>query len=127
MANSKILQKLIEHDDNFHSIDKRFDGYDQKFESIDRRFDAHDKKFNSIENRLDLHTLKFLEHDDRLQRIEETMATKNDISIILIALDQIAKSTNETNNEVKIIGHRTQRMEIWIEKAAVKIQIPYER
>ena len=79
----KIFQKLKEHDGQFEQISLKSEQVDQRFDQIDRRFDQ-------IDNQMDFLAKKAMEHDDRLERIEETMVTKSDIQEI---------STNVPNNQ----------------------------
>jgi len=90
-----LNNKLIEHDNKFASVDKRFD-------DIDRRFDAVDKRFDKAESSIDLLAIQMLKHEDRLDRIEENMATKADIREITGTLDKIVKLVEKRGQELTV-------------------------
>jgi hypothetical protein len=87
-----------QYSDLFGFLVKKFDMIDQKFEQIDRRFDEIDRRFEQI--------------DRRFEKIENT---------IDFILGKIL-----TFDQEKIIGAgRTARLESWVQKAAKKIDLPY--
>ena len=112
----EILNKLKQHD-------KRFNDHDKRFESIDKRFIEVDKRFDAIDKRLDNHDEQFqrvigmlLEHDDRLDNIERTMATKNDINMIMNRLDEIVLVVKSTNQELTALTHNHRRLDDKVER-----------
>lgn len=59
--------------------------------------------------------------------LRSEMATKKDIDKILTALDNLAKITKDHGDGILVIGNRLDRIEHWISKAAVKIEVPYKQ
>jgi hypothetical protein len=68
---------------------------------------------------------KMIALEERMTNIEENMATKADVRVIMTALDGITRLVVVTNKDVKVLGFRVQRMENWIIKAADRIGLPY--
>ena len=85
---STITAKLVEHD--------------QKFDKIDKRFDEVDKRFDKVESSIDLLAVQMLKHEERLDRIEENMATKADINVITGTLDKILKMVERKDQELTV-------------------------
>ena len=67
-------------DDKFNKLDDKFNKLDDKFNKLDDKFDKLDDKVNNI-------ALALGDTNARLQKVEETMATKNDIREVLNAID----------------------------------------
>lgn len=57
-----------------------------------------------------------LDHEERLTRIEENMATKQDISGIHNAIDAVLKIVMRTEQELIMLGQRVNRHEQRIER-----------
>ena len=93
----KIFKKLEDHD-------KRFDQHDKKFDQIDKRFDR-------LEYQVDFIAGKVLEHDERLENIEENMATKDDIAGITTTLDKLVGLVKKKDQELVFINQRLKRVE----------------
>jgi hypothetical protein len=64
--------------------------------------------------------------DDRIDRLREDMATKNELRNVQITIDKILKEFQDWRAENKVMNHRMTRTEGWIGKAAVKIDLPFE-
>jgi acetolactate synthase small subunit len=94
----EVLNKIKEHDKKFEIIDKRFDEHDKRFDEIDKRFDQ-------VDSQIDFLVRKSLNHEDRLDRIEENMATKDDIEKITNTLDKLVVLHEVRNQEVAILAH----------------------
>jgi chromosome segregation ATPase len=95
-------------------IMKKLEDHDALFEKIDARFDQ-------IDGQIDFLVKKFLDHDDRLERIEENMATKSDIRGIQDTLDVLVKMHQKTNQELTFMGSRVNRVEEKTDKNTVDI------
>ncbi|OGH64102.1 MAG: hypothetical protein A2821_02315 [Candidatus Magasanikbacteria bacterium RIFCSPHIGHO2_01_FULL_41_23] len=65
----------------------------------------HDKRFDQIDGQIDFLAIKVLEHDDRLQRIEENMATKADLRTISDTLDKLVGLALKKDQEVTFLTH----------------------
>lgn len=101
-------QKLDEHGQKLDIVIQRLDGHDRKFDTVIKRLDGHDRQF-------DLLISKVMDNSDRLDRIEETMATKEDIRGIHDVLDTIVGLVNKTNQEVTMLVHAGMRRDEAIE------------
>jgi len=64
----KIVQKLIEHDQRFNSIDKHLDSIDQRFNSMDRYFGKSESDFTEFKH--------------------QTLSTQDEMLTILRRLDE---------------------------------------
>ncbi len=64
-----IIKKLKEHDDHFVAIAKRFDTVDKRFEEVDSRFEH-------VDDQMDFLAQQSLDHTNRLEWLEENVATK---------------------------------------------------
>ncbi len=84
-----------------NSVDKRFEQVDKRFEQVDKRFEQVDKRFEQVITML-------LNHEDRLERIETNMATKDDIRQINQTLDMLIKSNNDMKED-HLFGLRWQK------------------
>jgi len=118
-----IDKKFESIDKRFDSIDKKFESIDKKFESIDKKFESIDKKFESIDKRFDIHDGRFeniinilLKHEDRLTRIEENMATKDDTRRIITTLDNLVGLYKKVDQEQTFVGKQVKRNTADIEK-----------
>lgn len=120
----KVLQKLIEHDKRFDKNDKEFAFMRKKLIEHDKRFDEHDKRFVTIDKRFDEHGSKLEEHsqllnklveksighDARLEWIENTMATKDDLNDIKSTLDVIVKLVDDRTQEILVATAGIRRL-----------------
>ena len=88
----------------------------KKLHEHDQRFDEHDKRFDQLDDRVDFIARKVLEHDDRLDRIEENMATKADIDRLMNTLDTLVGLFTKTDQELIFMGERVKRVEEKTEK-----------
>lgn len=116
------MKKLEEHDVKFDQVDEKLVQIDKKFVQIDKRFEQVDKRFDQIDGQIDFLVKKVLEHDDRLERIEENMATKQDLRGITDTLDEILKITRKTDQELTFMGSRLRRVEDQTEQNTLDIQ-----
>jgi len=64
--------------------------------------------------------------DKKLEELKEVFVTKEEFSRLQISVDSLVKRFDEHNAEIATLGHRSDRMEGWIGKAAPKVGIPYE-
>jgi len=126
----EILNKLKEHDArfdthdaNFIAINKRFDQHDAKFLEHDQRFDGIDTQIEFLAQKSMEHDLQFEkvfkrfdDHEQRLIRIEQTMATKSDIAMIMQTLDYLVKLGEKHDYEMVMMSHGmfhlTERIEV---------------
>ena len=59
--------------------------------------------------------------DDRFDEM------KQNFSDLQSSVDHVAKTVDEHTMELRVINNRTERIEKWVEKAADKVKIPYNR
>ena len=72
---------------------------------------------------IDLIAEKVLDHEEKLERIEENMATKKCLSKISGTLDKILKLVIKMDDEVTMITHGMKRMNNEIDKVKQKVGI----
>lgn len=63
---------------------------------------------------------------DYLDKKLEEKSDKSDINRLTTQIDGLAKLIKDYHQEMVILVHRVERMEMWIKKASVKLGIPYE-
>jgi len=125
--NSDIGKRFESIDKRFDAVDKRFDGINSQFESIDKRFDGVDKKLADHDDQFDRVIDKLINHDGRIEKIERTMATKEDLRKITDTLDYLLKISLEMRQELimtnNALGRHEDRIEHLekFEKRAIKI------
>ena len=100
----EIMQKFNEQSEQLRD-------HGEQLELIARTVSEHTLRFDGIDKRLDLLTKKVLEHDDRLERIEENMATKADIREITNTLDKLVGLALKKDQELTFMGERVKRAE----------------
>lgn len=111
------------HTKRFDTIEKRLDGHDKRFDAVDKRFDvvdqqfdAVDKRFGNIDRQVDALAMAGLEHDKRLDRIETTMATKEDLKRFAtkedlkeLATKQDLRDLTKTLDHLVVIAERNSQ------------------
>ncbi|MFH1946642.1 MAG: hypothetical protein ABIJ23_00580 [Candidatus Magasanikbacteria bacterium] len=85
-------------------IMKKLKEYDKRFDGVDKRFDEHGQQ-------LDLLAIAVLSNTERLDRIEENMATKKDLSEMNKTLDEILGYVKKKDQELTFMGVRVKRNE----------------
>lgn len=84
---------------------------DEIEELIVNKLGEHDARFDAVDARFERIETKLLEHDDRLERIEQTMATKNDVREIIGMLEPVVALAKRLEDERTVQAHRTKRLE----------------
>ena len=77
-------------------------------ENILKKLDDHGKQIDMIAQRV-------VSHDERLERIEENMATKDDLSQVYQTLDEILGVVKKTDQEITMMNSRVSRTEDQVE------------
>lgn len=108
-------------------VDQRFELIDQRFESIDQRFQMIDHRFESQEQFNVKLMNKFNKLDGRLTRVEETMATKDDIHRIENSLDGYASKIDTYAMEMAAMQHKIDRLEKYIQVIAQKTGVDLDK
>ena len=99
-------KKQIKNLDN--KIDSLSSRMDQRFKFVDQRFEQVDQRFEQVDQRFEQVITMLLNHEDRLERIELNMATKDDIRQINQTLDTLVKSNNDIKED-HLFGLRWQK------------------
>ncbi len=73
-------------------------------QEILQKLQEHDKRFDQIDGQIDFLAKKVLEHDERLDKILDNMATKDDVSKITNTLDKIVKLYETKDQEITLIS-----------------------
>ena len=111
MNEDKIIKKLEDHDKKFAENGRRFDEHDKRFDEVDKKLIKIDKRFDEVDKQFDRVIAKIVEHDDWLDRIEENMATKQDIRDIHDTLDKLVHLAEKKDQELTFMGERVKRIE----------------
>ena len=93
----QIIKKLEEHGKRFDEIDKRFD-------VVDKRFDNQDLKFANLQGQI-------FDIKDEIKEVKETMATKDDISLIISKIDNFVGKHEKQEQEMTFMGHKVNTLE----------------
>jgi|GEM_PF-1811546 len=113
---AKQDERFAKQDERFAKQDKRFDEHEARFDRqmkrIEKRFSDHDKQFaetkqrlTQIERTLSLLTEKVISHDERLERIENTMVTRADHNVLLNRMDEMLVILKKRDLEMVAVAH----------------------
>ena len=121
-----MTKQQVTNDDIMVALTQFAESVDQRFESIDQRFESIDQRFESQEQ-FNLKLMQKLnEHDRRFERIEETMATKDDIRRIESTLDGYAAKIDTYATEMAAMQYKIDRLENALRFMAEKTGISLE-
>ena len=70
--------------------------------------------------------VKLIDIDNRVQSIEENMIRNDAFQQLINVIEKIASSLSRVEEDVKVINHRTERIEKWVTSASKKIGIRYQ-
>jgi len=98
----EIIKKLEEHD-------KRFDKLDQQLGSVTKKAGEHDKQLETI-------ALTVVDNKERLDHIEENMATKGDTNKIMSTLDELVGLAKKKDEELTSMSENVKYNTSDIEK-----------
>ena len=105
---NEVMEKLIEHDHYFSTINEKLVEHDQQFFSVNKRLDQHAEQ-------LDLLSMTVADHTERLERIEQNMVTKNDLRFSLKGisdtLDELVRLYTKKDQELAFMHIRISRVE----------------
>ena len=107
--NEDIIKKLVNHDQKFVEIDQRFD-------RVDNELREHSETLKSHTEQLELIAHTVINHSDRLDRIEQNMATKGDIRGLDVKMDKMIGLMERRDQEVTVIGHQMKDDEAMLER-----------
>jgi len=88
-------------------LDEKFSKVDERFERVDKRFERVDERFFSIEQ--------------KIERLIESKADKEDVRKLTTAVDAYAKKADAYFQEMVILAHKVDRLEKWLHQVADKI------
>ena len=77
----------------------------EKLREHDKKFAEHDRRFGSLEQYVDRLTLELVTHTTRLDRIEENMATKEDLRDLTEKMDTLIGFYQHDNQEVTLLAY----------------------
>ena len=77
----------------------------EKLREHDKKFAEHDRRFGSLEQYVDRLTLELVTHTTRLDRIEENMATKEDLRDLTEKMDTLIGSYQHDNQEITLLAY----------------------
>ncbi len=104
MKNNTQEQRPEAHEEQIDFIAHKVTEHDKQLDFISRKVTEHDGKLDNI-------VLAVVDHSDRLDRIEENMATKDDLRGISNTLDKIVGLVEKRDQEVTFMGERLRRVE----------------
>lgn len=67
--------------------------------------------------------LKLIDHDERLKRIEENMATKNDIANLLVGQDKMMQILLRVDQERIFTNEKIKQLEADVKTIKLQLQI----
>lgn len=111
----KIIKKLEEHDQRFLKIDTKLEEHDQQLEIIVNSVNGLEGRFDNLESRFDNLEGRFIKLEIKVDKIEENMATKDDIRNITNTLDTIVGLVKKFDQELIFMGQRLSRVEAKIQ------------
>ena len=77
----------------------------EKLREHDKKFAEHDRRFDSLEQYVDRLTLELVTPTTRLDRIEENMATKEDLRDLTEKMDTLIGSYQHDNQEITLLAY----------------------
>lgn len=119
----QVMLKLQDHDKLFDKLDKRFEQVDKRFEQIDKRFEQIDNRFEQVDIKFDRLIKMVMDHEESIQDMKNTMATKSDIREIMDTLDKMVGMMQKRDQEMTFLGSRVERNEKQTEKNTKDIQM----
>ncbi len=69
---------------------------------------------------------KIATKDDLDKLSARTSNLEKEVGFVKTAIDNLSKQIKGYHQEMIVLVHRVERMEMWIKKASVKLGIPYE-
>jgi hypothetical protein len=85
-------------------------------DEVIKKLNEHDEKLDKQGKQIDFIAKKVLDHDERFERIEENMATKDDTNKIMTTLDELVGLRKKTEQELTFMGENVKRNTKDIEK-----------
>lgn len=80
---------------------KNLQRVDDRFETLDKKIDD---RFSFLDHKIDRVALGLVRTDERLERLEQTVATKTDVQLILSRIDHFTKRLSINDQEQGIQG-----------------------
>ncbi len=81
----EVLQTFSKNvDEQFASVDKRFEQVDGRFKQIDKRFDEVDEQFKQIDKRFDEVDKQFKETETHFDKVDKDIAgLRTDLTVVI--------------------------------------------
>ncbi|MDE2040663.1 MAG: hypothetical protein KGO96_13435 [Elusimicrobia bacterium] len=93
---------------DLRALERRFDGLERKFDVLERKSDVLERKLDAsvgrLDKKIDSVALAVIGTQDRVRKIEERMATKDDVGRILGAIEHFAGKSDSANRAALIYG-----------------------
>lgn len=100
---SEFAERFDIIDQRFNIIHQRFDGVDQRFDAVDGKFDQLDAKIDDVEEHLNAKiggvAIGVIKLTERVDHIEEMMATKRDFGVLMERMDFYAGQYRNIDQE----------------------------
>ena len=96
---NRIHEQFEQVNKRFEQVDKRFEQVDKRFEQIDEKFDLVHAEFKHVHKKIDNVALELVKTNERLSRVETTMATKTDTNLIVEKIDHFMKKMSIFDQE----------------------------
>ena len=118
MKEDKIIKVLQKHDEKIDDLQKDMTG--MKKDMSEMKEDVTGLKKDMVGVKKDLHRVEgqidflarvVVDHTERLDRIEENMATKKDINKIMNTLDRVVSLYEKKDQELTIATHDMRKVE----------------
>lgn len=112
----KLIHEVLEsHGEELRSHGEQLRSHGEQLAAHTKEFQSIHKTLQSHEKQLDFLALKVVEHDERFDRIEERMATKDDVRMIMSSLDEVLVQMKKRDQEMAMFWHAFRRHEDRIE------------
>lgn len=79
-------------------------------ETQGKMLESHGKILESHGEQLDVLARTVVDHTERLDRIEEKMATKDDLRVISKTLDHLVVLAEKKDQELTVLGHNVKNL-----------------
>jgi hypothetical protein len=85
------------------------------------------KEITELKNFLYEHMPTKEEMQSGFNALRKELASKKDLDLLRNAVDAYAKQSKDYYQEVTVLVAKVQRMEAWIQQAAVKLGVEYQK
>ncbi len=107
----EIMKKLTEHDDQLDTIAQTVAEHTNVLQQHTDILKQHTDTLQQHTERFDRIDKILVDHSEQLSEIKETMATKQDLSIISNTLDELVGLARKKDQELTFMSDRVSRIE----------------